>query len=112
MERIINIQELLAIADYTYKERYSDIELNHYFNYWYFLEVTEEKIMQELTDVSLETILYSKYYWSSRYIDKLNELYGIDAGAEQQRDTILNDMEQRLDSIDWEFIQKIEEGKV
>ena len=49
------------------------------------------------------------YYWSSRYIDKNEQLYGEDKGAEQQRYKILEDMDQRLSNIDWEFVQRLYE---
>ena len=111
MELIKNIDKLLDKINYTYTIKYSDNQLNNYFNYWYFFD-TQEVVVQELTSASIEKILYSKYYWSSRYIDKFNKLYGEDKSVEQQRYKILEDMDQRLGKIDWNFVQRIHEGKV
>ena len=79
-------------------------------NYWYFFDEKEKEI-QELLGVSLESILYSKYYWCTQYKNRYNELYGKDVGIDQQQYKIIEEMTQRINDVDWSFIQMIEEGK-
>ena len=56
-------------------------------------------------------ILYSKYYWCTQYKNRFNELYGKDVGIDQQQYKIIEEMTQRINDVDWSFIQMIEEGK-
>lgn len=111
-EVIENTEELLIKAKYIKRREYEDEVLNDFMNYWMFFDEKEE-IIQGLTEESLEVILYIKYYWSSRYIERYSELYGTDAGAEQQRYKIIEDLDQRTNGdVDWNLIKMIEEGNV
>lgn len=111
MEIIKNkVEEIIVKAGYAYKEEYSDKQLNTLLNYWYFFDEKEKEI-QELLRVSLEMILYSKYYWCTQYKNRFNELYGKDVGIDQQQYKIIEEMTQRINDVDWSFIQMIEEGK-
>lgn len=107
-----NMEELLTEADYLKRKEYEDKELNDSFNYWVFFE-EKEKIIQTLTNESIESILYSKYYWSSRYKERYMEIYGSDASVEQQQYKILEEIDQRInEDVDWNIIQLIEEDNV
>lgn len=101
------MENLLHGISYPLKSKYEDAELNRLLNYWLVLDENSDMI-QELTGEGSETILYSKYYWSSRYIDRYTELYGTDAGLEQMRHKILDQMDSDFE-INWEMIQKLEE---
>lgn len=57
-------------------------------------------------------ILYSKYYWFLRFVDRCREVYGFDAGLEQQKSMILDEIDQRVKNADWEFVDKLYYGKV
>lgn len=106
-----NIEELFVKTHYTYRNKHDDIELNRLLNYWCFFE-EKEMIMREITKESLEVILYSKYYWCSRYKEKYIKIYGTDAGIEQQQYRILEELDQRLENgIDWSVIQDLEEKR-
>lgn len=103
-----NIDKLFIKYQYKSRMQYDNTELNRLFNYWCFFE-EKEAVIQE----TLEIILYSKYYWCSRYKDKYIELYGIDVGLEQQQYKIMEELEQRLDAdIDWKFLELLEEDNV
>lgn len=103
------IESLFQKVDYPLKNKYDNEELNRLLNYWLLLEECRSMI-QELSGESLETILYSKYYWSSRFIEMYTELYGVDAGLKQQQYKILEEMDQELSGgIDWKIIPKLEE---
>lgn len=105
-----NIEELLFETNYTVREMYSDKSMNSFYNYWCLFDERELEI-QELSEVPLEIILYSKYYWCTQYKNRFNELYGKDVGIDQQQYKIIEEMNQRINDIDWEMIQMIEEGK-
>lgn len=95
--------------EYKCIQRYSDSQLNSYFNYWnVFAE--KEKEIQELKGLSLETILYSKYYWCTQFKDRYNKIYGRDVGIEQQQYKIIEEIEQKQISINWHLLQMIDEG--
>lgn len=64
-----NMEELLMRAKYIKRKEYEDENINNFLNYWCFLE-EKETMIQMLTNESIEVILYSKYYWSSRYKER------------------------------------------
>ena len=104
-----NIEELLDKIEYTYKEEFDDKQTNTFLNYWMFFHEKEKEI-KDLMKASLETILYSKYYWCTQFKKRYNELYGRDVGIEQQQYKIMEEMAQRILIIDWNLIEMITEG--
>lgn len=92
------MDRLFQQIGYTRREKYDDTELNRLFNYWLFLE-ENAMLVQELTGETLKTVLYSRYYWSSRFIENYMNLYGMDAGLEQERYKILEEMEDDMSKI-------------
>lgn len=108
MEIIKNkVEEILVRLEYTYKEEHSDKQLNALLNYWHFFDDKEMEIQKSL-GVSIETILYSKYYWCTQYKNSFNEQYGKDAGIDQQQYKIIEEISQRTNNVDWNLIQIIE----
>ena len=103
-----NIDEIIDKLGYTYKKEDSNTQLNIFLTYWHFFD-EKEKDIQEFLRISLETILYSKYYWCTLYKKRYHELYGEDTGIDQQQYKIIEDMTQRLNDVDWNLIQMIEE---
>ena len=105
------IESLIAKAGYLYKDRYDDECLNELYNYWCFFEENEKDIL-ELANSTLDIVLYSKYYWSLRFMDRFKELCYFDAGLEQCQDKILEEMEHRIEEPNWEFVQTVVDNKV
>ena len=106
-----NIEAMMKEMNYVYEDEYSDDQLNSLLNYIFFLEKYEEKIMGT-KKISLEIILYSKYYWFSRLLDRHHEVYGPDAGMEQQQFQMLEEIDHRVEDVDWEFVEKLDKGNV
>ena len=100
------IEKLLSNINYIYNEKFPDKQLNTLYNYWNILN-KYEKDFEEEKQISLETILYSKYYWFSRLADRFYEIYGFDAGIDQQKFMIVEEIDQRLENIDWDFVEII-----
>lgn len=105
------IDEIMVRIGYTCQEKHSDKQLNSLLEYWFFFDEKEVEI-QGFLGVSLETILYSKYYWCTKYKKRFNELYGKDVGIEQQQYKIIEEMTQRIKEVDWNLIQMIEENVI
>lgn len=104
------INDLITKTEYLWEHRYSDKQINEFYNYWCFFDNNRKDIL-ESTDITLEIVLYSKYYWCSRFVDRFTELYGEDVGLEQQY-KILEEMDHEIHTIDWNLIQMIEENKI
>lgn len=104
-----NIEKVLSEAGYVYKEKYPDSQLNHLYNYWYFLQEYETELAAAKT---LEVVIYSKLYWFSRLADRFYEVYGFDAGIEQQQGLILEEMDWKIDHIDWNLVESLCDGEV
>jgi hypothetical protein len=57
-------------------------------------------------------IMYSKYYWYTKYKQRYFEVVGYDAGIEQEGYKLLEELENELEEgVDWSIIQEIEEGE-
>lgn len=78
------VDEMIIKTGYTCQEAYSDKQLNTLRGHWLFFD-EKEKDIQELFEVSLETVLYTKYYWCTQFKNRFSDLYGKDAGIEQQQ---------------------------
>lgn len=76
----------------------------------FFYEYEEE--LKAARSICLETILYSKYYWFSRLAERFYEVYGFDAGIEQQQSMILEEIDQRLDNVDWNYVETLAHEKI
>ncbi len=104
------IKEIMIRVGYVYKENYSDKQINYSLNCWYLFD-KKEKELQELMGITLECILYSKYYWCTQYKKRYEEIFEKDAGIDQQQYKIIEEITQRIKNVDWNIIQEIEEGK-
>ena len=104
------VEDIMVKVGYAYKEECSDAQLNSLLNCWCLFDEKEREI-QELLGVSLELILYSKYYWCTQYKNRFNELYGKDVGIDQQQYRIIEELMRRINDVDWGFVQMIEEEK-
>lgn len=106
-----NIDRLMEKAQYIYKMEQKDFELNQILNHYIFMENNEKTIMKS-ADVSLEVLLYCKYYWFARYMELYTEKNGEDAGMAGQQYKLLEELDQRVsDSIDWNIIRMLEEER-
>ena len=68
-----NMEELILKVSYSRKSEYEDKELNDFFNYWLVFEEKEDDILC-LKNESIDTILYTKYYWCTKYKKRYEEL--------------------------------------
>lgn len=61
--------------------------------------------------VSIDTILYSQFYWSEHCISRLKKIGDLDSGSmEDYRWHVFNDMEWTIEDIDWDVVGEIGEA--
>lgn len=72
-----------------------------------FLWDHEAQIMAT-TDIPLDVILYSLYYWQHRLLSRMAALSQYDAGAEQQQFQLIEEIESRLGAVDFALLKQIE----
>lgn len=59
---------------------------------------------------SVDSILYKKYYWFTKFKERYEQLYGFDAGIEQQQYKIIEELQVRMnENLDWNTIRLMEE---
>lgn len=86
-----NIESLMSEMQYEFvdKDEFPDPQSNRLYNYWCFLE----EYRSQLTDIKkipLEIVLYSKYYWFSRLVERCREVSDRrDGGMEDWQSRIL-----------------------
>ena len=91
---------------------YENEKVNESYNYYILLENWEDEVIDDL-NVTLESLLYSKYYWYTRFMLYHKSQYGQDAGLEQKQFKILEQLGQIIEGgIDFSIIKSIEEDEV
>lgn len=108
---IENTGKLLAQLDFPKKSEYEDWYLNDCLTYWAFFDEKKSEI-QRFTGKSDEAIIYTKYFWCTAFIKRFEKLHGSDAGLEQQRYEILEELETLPHNmVDWAVIESIDGKK-
>ncbi len=103
-----NMEALLLKVSYSRKSEYEDKELNDFFNYWFVFEEKEDDILR-LKDESIDSMLYTKYYWCTKYKKRYEELYGYDAGIEQQQYKLIEELQARInETVNWSLLESME----
>ncbi|MCX2824523.1 hypothetical protein COM13_22475 [Bacillus pseudomycoides] len=100
-----NIQDLLKGFSYyeQFTEQFDNINFNKESNTAMNLIAKEDK----------HKIMYSTYYWYTKYKKRYFEVHGYEAGIEQEGTRLLEELENELeDGVDWRVIQEIEEDLV
>lgn len=112
MKLMILKQEIInkfQCGEKQYKDLYENEEINCYANYYTYIDNDENEIMMN-EKVDLEAILYSKYYWYTKFMNSYLLHYGEDAGIQQGQFKILEEIDSRLEEgVRWEEIKEIEE---
>ena len=110
-----SINQLITRTDYHFNEKnYYNLaypELKKLFLYATFLDENKQYI-QDIADVSKESVLYSRYYWWYMFKQKNEQLIGTDNSFDQKLDDILYEMDLSFadgDGVDFGLLQKIEE---
>ncbi|PFD99989.1 hypothetical protein CN288_19050 [Bacillus sp. AFS023182] len=89
---------------------FSDERLKEFWSYYDFLRHTTMNLNGK---EAKHSIIYSTYYWYTKYKKRYFEIYGYDAGIEQEGICLLEELENELeDGVDWSIIQGIEENLV
>lgn len=102
------MNKLFSEAKYQRKTKYEDTALNDFYNCWYFFEEKETEI-QNIEKESVDSILYKKYYWFTKFKERYEQLYGFDAGIEQQQYKIIEELQVRMnENLDWNTIRLME----
>ncbi|MBQ8680421.1 MAG: hypothetical protein IJ530_11760 [Treponema sp.] len=103
------MNKLFSEAKYQRKTKYEDTALNDFYNCWCFFEEKETEI-QNIEKESVDSILYTKYYWFTKFKERYEQLYGFDAGIEQQQYKIIEELQVRMnENLDWNIIRLMEE---
>ncbi|WP_242214114.1 hypothetical protein [Bacillus cereus group sp. BfR-BA-01383] len=103
LEKMIEIEKDKLVV----RNDISDTTLKRFLNYY---NLFSNNVIDFAEKEGKPTILYSKYYWYTKYKKRYFEVYGYDAGIEQEGVMLLEEIEDDLeDGIDWIIIQDIEE---
>lgn len=108
---ISNLKELMNKTGYSIKNMYQNPDLNYFFACFDVIENHKSEI-SEITNINIENLSYSQYYWYVKLKNKYEEIYGFDAGIEQQQFKLLEALEQRFNHIHWDIIEKIDSNRL
>ncbi|PEJ35493.1 hypothetical protein [Bacillus pseudomycoides] len=89
---------------------FSDERLKEFWSYYDFLSNTAMNLSAK---EDKHKIMYSTYYWYTKYKKRYFEVHGYEAGIEQEGTRLLEELENELeDGVVWRVIQEIEEDLV
>lgn len=106
-----NIKEFQDKLGFENKIEYEDEKVNTYYNNWRFL-YEYQKELSEIADISVDSILYSEYYWSARFVQEYHNRYGKDAGFDQRHFKLIEKIEHTLGSVDVLLLEKLEYDRI
>ena len=102
-----NIEYLMNKTGHMYTPEFSDELLRSSLNNWSLFDQKEMEL-QNLTELSLEDILYSKYYWFTKFMHRYHEIYGPNSGIDQQQFKLIEEMSSILEVVDYQILKNIE----
>ena len=105
MDELLSIYQLPSDETFCH---FADTRLDRYILYYRLLDTYEEDICQRM-GTDLTALLISKYYWQGKAEYRHQLLYGNDAGFAQQTFRVLEELTQRLDDLDWDVIQAVQD---
>lgn len=90
---------------------YNDEELNDFSHFAEFLEFNRLRIV-ELGQYSLMDILYSQYYWFTKFVVRYESIYGKNESMRQEQFKMMETIDRAATSqdgeTDWGLLEKIE----
>ncbi|KPV56470.1 hypothetical protein QJ48_27475 [Paenibacillus sp. A3] len=87
-----------------YNDTITDAHLNERLAYYSYLKSNVSSI-----SLDKQSIYYSIYYWYVRFKERYFEVYGHDAGMEQEGFKLLEELDDQLEEgVNWGLIEKIE----
>lgn len=103
-----NLDDLISKTNFVISDDLKTKDLNEAVSFLRLFDEREKEVM-DILSVGLDSILYSKYYWCTKYKVLYSNLYGQDVGVEQQQYKVIEEIEQNLEEgVDWNIIQNIE----
>lgn len=102
-----NIDDLMNKTGHMYMPEFSDESLRSSLNNWSLFDQKEKELLN-LPNISLEDILYSKYYWFTQFMNRFHKIYGSNAGIDQQQFKLLEEISNRLEAVDYKLLEDID----
>lgn len=107
LERLIKSE----IVDLLEENIFKDEMLSRFKLYYDFINNNEGKLINDISMVDNKSVMYSKYFWHTKFKNRYLDLFGYDAGIEQQSFKLLEECENKLEGgVDWEIIEEIEKN--
>ncbi|MNI74951.1 hypothetical protein D3C73_1310690 [compost metagenome] len=109
--KILKEHEILSLITEENLKNYkfgdmNDAEINRILSFYLYLKNNINEITFEK-----ESLYYSIYFWYHKFKTRYFELYGPDAGIEQESFKLLEEMDNQLiNGVDWSVIENIEEN--
>ena len=102
-----NLEDLMDKAGYMCPPEFKDELMRTSLDYYSLFDQKENELLK-ISDITLEDILYSKYYWFAIFAKRFHEIYGANAGVDQQQFKILEEISNRLDTVDYQILENID----
>ena len=104
IDEIVTYQREL---NYVMKNKYADEVLNTICNHWIFLSDFADQLVSQL-GIPIDRIVYSEYYWCTKFLREHTSRFSDDAGLEQQQFQLIEKIEHTLGEVDLSLLESIE----
>lgn len=95
------------IVGWEFLRIYEDENLNVAINNAMVLEMREEEVIQSFK-WTLADVLYSRYYWYTKFFVNYKKLYGKNGSMEQAQFKIIEEIDSSIGEVDAELLESIE----
>ena len=99
--------QINLMVDWPYLKVYEEKSLNIAINNAMILEIREKQVVT-LCKWTLADVLYSRYYWYTKFLVDYEKLYGKNGSMEQAQFKIIEKIDSTIREVDFELLECIE----
>jgi hypothetical protein len=121
MIKILSDSDLSQLLPYFEENKNRYLYENHYntdildgiagdYLRYYILATHETEKVKADFHVTDADVLYTRYYWLSKVSKKLTSVLGRDSGVSQQLFMLIEEIDQKMNNVDWPLIENIDNG--
>jgi len=91
----------------------NDDDLKNYLLYFSCVYFFADVLIEENADITLEDVLYSRYYWFVMYAKRYKDIFKNDLGFDAQESSLISDIDNYFkNEVDRTLIKNIKEGNL
>ena len=109
MNILRNLSTIKKEVEHVPEQAFEDDALNDLYNNWLVIYNNSDRIC-EIEGIGEDELVYSEYYWFTRFLNRYHGIYGEDSGMDQQQFKILDKLCSLNSDVKWDILEEMEES--